>query len=121
MNELFNDFIAELKETLRKEILEELRAELNGLMETKISSQSNTEYDTIGIEEASKMLMLSESTVYSKVSRGELPVVKRGRPLYFSKNQLEEYMSSKKPKTTSKIQYEAERALISNFRRKPIR
>lgn len=114
MNELLNNFIAELKETLRKEILEELRTEL---MDKKVSSESNYEYDTIGVEEASKILILAPSTVYTKVSRGELPVVKRGRPLCFSKKQLQEYLNSKKPKTNSDIHFEAERALISNFQK----
>lgn len=44
------------------------------------------------ISEAAQILHLSVPTMYSKVSKGELPVMKRGKRLYFSKKELIEFM-----------------------------
>ena len=44
------------------------------------------------IQEAAEFLSLSVPTLYSKVSKGELPVMKRGKRLYFSRTELMEYI-----------------------------
>lgn len=44
------------------------------------------------LEEAAEFLSLEEATVYSKVSRGELPHYKRGKRLYFCQDELWEYV-----------------------------
>lgn len=44
------------------------------------------------IKEAAQFLNLTVPTIYSKVSKGELPVMKRSKRLYFSSIQLMEYI-----------------------------
>lgn len=44
------------------------------------------------IQQAAEFLNLSVTTLYSKVSRGELPVMKRGKRLYFSSDELMQYL-----------------------------
>jgi excisionase family DNA binding protein len=118
MNDIFKNFVDELKSTLRQEILEELRLELPRLLYS-INSDNNdsSEKDFIGIDVACELLNLKKSTVYSKVSRGELPVVKRSKPLCFSKNQLIEYLNSGGRKTEAEIYLEAEKGVILSYRR----
>ena len=50
----------------------------------------------IGIEEASTLVSLSINTVYGKVSRREIPHYKRGKKLYFLKDELEKWIGYKK-------------------------
>lgn len=65
-------------------------------------------------KEAAKFLDLSVATIYSKVSRGELPVMKRGNRLYFSDIELLDYL-----KNGRKITYdEADAAAESYFAKK---
>lgn len=59
------------------------------------------------IQEAAGYLNLSVPTVYSKVSRGELPVMKRGKRLYFSKIELLEYLKGGRKKSVCEIEAEA--------------
>ncbi len=60
------------------------------------------------IEEAAKFLDLTVPTVYAKVSRGELPYMKRGKRLYFSDIELYEYLKAGRKKTNAEIDAEAE-------------
>lgn len=59
------------------------------------------------IQEAAKFLRLSVPTIYSKVSRGELPVMKRTKRLYFSLQELTEYVKAGRKKCNSEIEDEA--------------
>ncbi|MCT2561760.1 helix-turn-helix domain-containing protein [Chryseobacterium herbae] len=63
--------------------------------------------DVLTIKEASVHLNLAVSTLYSKVSRKEIPVCKKGKKLYFSQNDLSEWIKSGKKKTNEEIGREA--------------
>lgn len=65
------------------------------------------------IQEASQFLKLSVPTLYSKVSKGELPVMKRGKRLYFSSTELMEYIKEGRKKSNAEIEQEAA-AYLSN-------
>ena len=56
--------------------------------------------DTIGVEEAAKVTGLKLKSIYSKVSRLELPALTRGRPLMFSRLELEKWMKAGRPSVT---------------------
>ena len=64
------------------------------------------------VQEAAKFLTLSVPTIYSKVSKGELPVMKRGKRLYFSQVELMDYLKGGRKKTNSEIESEAESYLM---------
>jgi excisionase family DNA binding protein len=60
------------------------------------------------IQEAAEFLSLTVPTMYSKVSRGELPVMKRSKRLYFSKVELMDYLKQGRKKTLAETENEAE-------------
>lgn len=63
------------------------------------------------VEEAAKLLHLSPATVYTKVSRRELPFMKQGKRLYFSNFELMEYIRDGKQLTDAEIEEQAEEYL----------
>lgn len=66
------------------------------------------------ITEASEFLNLTVPTIYSKVSKGELPVMKRSKRLYFSRSELLEYLKQGRKKSFTEIEQEAEAYLSNN-------
>jgi excisionase family DNA binding protein len=61
-----------------------------------------TSGDLLNIKQAAEFLSLSVPTIYTKVSKRELPYMKRAKRLYFSKMELLEYI--KKGKTLTKTE-----------------
>ena len=59
------------------------------------------------VEEAAEFLKLTVPTIYSKVSKGELPVMKRSKRLYFSSTELMEYLKRGRRKSNAEIEQEA--------------
>ena len=60
------------------------------------------------VEQAAEFLSLAIPTMYSKVSKGELPVMKRGKRLYFSSTELMTYLKEGRRKSFPEIEAEAE-------------
>ena len=70
----------------------------------------------LNIQEAADFLSLTVPTMYSKVSKGELPVMKQGKRLYFSRTELMEYVKAGRKKSNAEIEQEAE-AYLSNTKK----
>lgn len=68
------------------------------------------------IQEAAKFLSLTVPTMYSKVSKGELPVMKRSKRLYFSRTELLEYLKEGRKKSNAEIEAEA-KVYLSNTKK----
>ena len=66
------------------------------------------EEELLTIEQVSKLLNLSVSTLYSKVCRNEIPVNKVGKRLYFYRYELMQWISSGRIKTSIEILKEVE-------------
>lgn len=66
------------------------------------------------VQQAAEFLNLTVPTIYSKVSRGGLPVMKRGKRLYFSSTELMEYIKDGRKKSNAEIEAEAEAYLSDN-------
>lgn len=66
------------------------------------------------VQEAAKFLNLTVSTIYGKVSKSELPVMKRSKRLYFSTTELMEYLKGGRKKSNAEIEAEAETYLYNN-------
>lgn len=66
------------------------------------------------IQEAAEFLSLAVPTMYSKVSKGELPVMKRSKRLYFSRTELLEYLKDGRKKSNAEIEQEAKAYLLNN-------
>ena len=69
------------------------------------------------VQEAARFLNLTVPTIYSKVSKGELPVMKRGKRLYFSSTELMEYLKEGRKKSNAEIEAEAEAYLLNSKRK----
>lgn len=70
----------------------------------------------LNIQETANFLNLSVPTIYSKVSRGELPFMKRGKRLYFSSTELMDYLKKGRQKTRNEIEQEADNYLLNKKR-----
>lgn len=68
----------------------------------------------LSIEEAGQFLNLSVATLYSKVSKGSIPVMKRGKRLYFSSIELLEYLKQGRRKSNAEIEQEVKAYLLNN-------
>ncbi|WP_062122161.1 helix-turn-helix domain-containing protein [Geofilum rubicundum] len=70
----------------------------------------------LNVQGAAKFLNLTVPTIYSKVSKGELPYMKRGKHLHFSSSELMAYVKGGRKKTNVEIEQEAA-AYLSNKKR----
>ena len=73
------------------------------LLENRSQNSQRPRDDLLTIRQAAEFLSLSVPTLYSKVSRKEIPVNKRGKRLYFSMVELSEWVRSGRKKNTEEI------------------
>jgi len=80
------------------------------------SNQQPTEKpeQLLTIQEAAQFLNLAVPTIYTKVSKREIPVMKQGKRLYFSSTQLMEYIKNGRKKSNAEIEAEAKNYLLNN-------
>jgi len=64
------------------------------------------------VSQAAELLCLSVNTIYGYVQRAEIPVCKRSKRLYFSKQDLIDWIKSGRKKTIPEIEQEANHYLI---------
>lgn len=89
-------------------------SELKALLLINSQQQPNQQQDELlTIQQASELLNLSVPTLYSKVSKQELPFMKRSKRLYFSRTELIDYLRAGKRKSSAEIEAEAD-AYLSN-------
>lgn len=87
-------------------ILEKL-AEIELILACK--KQEDEKYGEImEIDDAASFLKFTKSTVYTKVSRGELPAYKSGKRLIFNKAELLEHMQLHKKMSSYQLKKEAD-------------
>jgi excisionase family DNA binding protein len=83
-------------------------SELKQLLLSKADQHTTYQQEQLfTIQEAAKFLNLTVPTIYSKVSKGELPFMKRGKRLHFSSTELMQYLREGRKKTNSEVQAEA--------------
>lgn len=75
----------------------------------RISPTLENKDELLNVQEASKLLNLSVSTIYSKVCRREIPVNKKGKRIYFCRNELLEWIRSGRVKTYAEIKDDIEK------------
>ena len=78
-------------------------------MVENLSSEKSSEDNLLTVDQTSKLVKLSISTIYSKVSRKEIPAFKIGKRLYFSKDEIIAWIKSGKIKTIADIRNEINR------------
>jgi excisionase family DNA binding protein len=103
------------------EVLEE---RLNNI-ESLILNLKNTPIEQVGtvekdelltVQDTAKFLSLSVPTVYTLISKGELPVMKRSKRCYFSKVELINYLKLGRKKTIAETALVAEKYFKSQKR-----
>lgn len=77
---------------------------------TKVAPTDQPE-QLLTIQEAAEFLSLTVPTMYNKVSKSELPVMKRSKRLYFSRTELMEYLKEGRKKSNAEIASEADNYL----------
>jgi excisionase family DNA binding protein len=81
------------------------------------SNDPHSESDQLlTIQQAGDLLSLSVTTIYGLVSRSEIPVNKMGKRLYFSKQELIDWIKSGRKKTVYEISAETDKYLIDKRR-----
>nr|NQU93080.1 helix-turn-helix domain-containing protein [Bacteroidota bacterium] len=84
-------------------------SELKQLLLNKSEQQpTDPPEQLLTIQEAAEFLSLTVPTLYSKCSKGELPVMKRSKRLYFSRTELMDYIKVGRKKSNAEIEAEAE-------------
>ena len=63
----------------------------------------------LSVGETAEFLNLSVPTIYSKVSKRELPYMKRGKRLYFNRKDLETYLKGGRVKTVRELEIHIEK------------
>jgi len=66
------------------------------------------------IQQAAAFLGLTVATMYTKVSKAELPVMKRGKRLYFSQTELTEYLKTGRKQTYAEVTEQAAAYITNN-------
>ena len=84
------------------------------LLEKREQQQTKQPEQFLNIKEAAQFLKLTVPTIYSKVSKRELPCMKRGKRLYFSSTELMDYIKDGRKKSNAEIDKEAESYLSNN-------
>ena len=75
----------------------------------RISTVEENKEELLNIQEASKLLNLSVSTIYSKVCKREIPVNKQGKRIYFYRHELMKWIKSGRVKTYLEIKNDIEK------------
>ncbi len=85
----------------------------NNKQESKTPPEQPEQFLTI--DEVSVLLHLTKPTVYSKVSKNELPgVCKQGRRLYFDRQSIINWIKQGRKKSNAEMEQEAELFLLNS-------
>ncbi|MCB9230777.1 MAG: helix-turn-helix domain-containing protein [Bacteroidia bacterium] len=97
----------ELTSLVKRAVRDELNAH-------KPNGNSNNEArDQIGrVGFAMQLTGLAQSTIYQKVQRNEIPFSRRGKHLYFSRQDLEAWLMEERERTVNELGNEAMNGLI---------
>ena len=96
------EFFIELKKDI-----EETKSLLKSLIESQ-HQNIKVEYgeQVLNVDECAAFLSLSKATIYSKISKGDLPTIKKAKRCYFLKSDLIEYLKKDRVSTNDKIKDE---------------
>jgi excisionase family DNA binding protein len=84
------------------------------LLTEKTTPPTTDQKELLSMKEAAKFLNLSTATIYSKVSRRELPCMKQNNRLYFMQSELLDYLKAGRKETLAEIK----EATLNNLRKK---
>lgn len=92
----------------------------NLLLDLKSSNQQTAgtanEKDLLTVHEAAEFLTLAVPTIYSMVSRGTLPFMKRSKRIYFSRIELVEFLKAGRNQSNAEMTANADQFIIKRKR-----
>lgn len=106
-------FLTNLNEDEFKSFLKQALKELMSDIQNFPSTPVNMDADLLTISQAAEFLKLKVSTLYDKTSLKEIPHFKKGKILYFSKTELQDWINSGKIRLKSQLQDEATHFVLS--------
>ncbi|MEZ7500811.1 helix-turn-helix domain-containing protein [Flavobacterium sp. Arc3] len=87
------------------QVVQELNAKIDNIMLLlQLAKPDVKQSDLLTIQEAASFLNLSKHTLYNKANKNELPYMKKGKRLYFSRAELMAYIKSGKISSIQEIQ-----------------
>ena len=84
------------------------------LIEKQEQASTDQPEQLLTIQEAADFLSLTVPTMYSKVSKREIPCMKRSKRLYFSRTELLNYLKEGRKKSNAEIEQDAKAYLSNN-------
>jgi excisionase family DNA binding protein len=91
------------------EVRQLLRQELEAFFAERPLANAQPETDEIrGIALAQEVTGLARPTIYGLVAQSKIPCMKRGKKLYFSRQELNNWLKQGRRKTVTDIEAEAE-------------
>lgn len=94
--------------------IENLLLDLRSNQQT--AETATNEKDLLTVSEAAEFLTLAVPTIYSMVSRGTLPFMKRSKRIYFSRTELMEFLKAGRKQTTAEMAANADQYIIKRKR-----
>lgn len=95
--------------------VQELNAKMDNIMMfLQLAKPDVKQSDLLTVQEAASFLDLSKHTLYNKVNKSELPYMKKGKRLYFSRAELMDYIKSGKISSIQEIQEQTNNFLSKN-------
>ena len=86
------------------EFLLSIEREIDDLRKSQTTANDDGESTKLmTIDEASKFLNLSKSSIYSKTSTRQIPFIKKGKQLYFIKSDLLDWVTKGRKETSQTI------------------
>jgi len=96
------------------EAVTQLRSDVSDIKRLLLEKSNEPQQEAdqlLTIQQAAELLNLSVPTLYGYVHRAEIPVCKRSHRLYFSKQELTDWIKAGRKKTASEISAEADQYL----------
>jgi excisionase family DNA binding protein len=80
-------------------------------------NQLHTKNQLLNISQVAEYLSLSVPTIYGLVSKSQIPSMKRGKRLYFSLDEITEWVKSGRRKTKREIDTEVDNYLMTSSKK----
>ncbi len=88
-------------------------SELKRLLLQQSNEPAPSADELMTVQECAKFLRLSVPTIYNLIHKGEIPMLKRAKRCYFTREDLLNYLKEGKRKSNAEIQSEARTNLIT--------
>lgn len=88
-------------------------SELKRLLLQQSNDPAPITEELMTVQDTAKFLRLSVPTIYNLIHKGELPMMKRAKRCYFTREDLLNYLKEGKRKSNAEIQHEARTNLVT--------